>query len=379
MAIVIRRVRVSFFWSAAYGDLLADTPPASAPLAALGHVDTYAKGFDSLVAAPTAPWKPSEDAPSLELPWPAKGTHRFWMRYLDRSSIAAVTGQRAFFRLIPLRRHAAYARYGLELPAKLMTDSNLQVEKPITEAWFHPHMASFGMHLTLNGTMTPAQFAQTCSATRDERVFHALADPAKKLKLDEIGATQLERNCREALGAAAPPLGVADPYSLVTVLQGDTQGEGVTAGGEVHKALERVTHWTPDPPTALEPYTVSTRGDPASGGALVYGRKRSRAVWHPAFFQEAGRVSLSCYHRNLFVGTLQAEALLAFAEFANGAVRPKVVRDCEDAVIRRIVALYGEHRGKTYTSMSLRRFIDEHPSRSAVNAVARRLGVPPLA
>lgn len=89
--------------------------------------------------------------------------------------------------------------------------------------------------------------------------------------------------------------------------------------------------------------------------------------------------SLTCYHRNLLLGALQTEALLAFTRVAEDEAvlghRPRSIRDCEDAVLKRVVAL---HAGEdtTYRSISLRRFIDDHPLRASVDALSQRLWSP---
>ena len=74
---------------------------------------------------------------------------------------------------------------------------------------------------------------------------------------------------------------------------------------------------------------------------------------------------------------MQAEALLAFAriaqEEADAGRRPKIIRGGEDPVLKRIVALFNGDAESTYRSWSIRNFIDRHPFRSSVDALAARL------
>jgi hypothetical protein len=249
------------------------------------------------------------------------------------------------------------------------------------EAWFHSHMASFAVSITVNGSFTPIQMAELCLLLRHDRL-HSLPGQSGLLKLDELAAQTLDALVKEAMGEAnAAPVPPVTPFSLVTVLQGECDDvSAVDQGDPVHTALEIVTQWRKGKTGKLAEGHISHDPDHAAmvpiSGALLFGHERARAVWDPLRFAGDGGTSLSCYHRNVLVSTLQTEALLAFTQIDSELIakkqRPTMVRACEDPALKRILALHGGDR-LTYRSASLQRFIDAHPLRPSVNAVAQHL------
>ena len=385
MAIIVDRLRMSLLWTARFASLIVDAPPAGAPLVALGHVAGYEPIFTALLQAPATPITPAAGAPALELPWRPQSTQWFWCRYLNANPIRRVKASFAFWRLVPFRRHGSPAP-GLKATLSATFSGQPRVETVIAEAWFHPHMVSVAIHVTVAGAMSTADMAAVCLALRRERVLNVPGDPAPR-KLDELGPRYLEAMYLEAVGEVnAEPLLPADPFSVVTVLHGSAgDGREVEPGGPVHRALDAVTAWDAEHLGSLASGRISGRAE-ASDGPLLLGRRRSRAVWDPLRFERDEQISLGCYHRNLLIGALQTEALLGFARIAEDQAvagqRPKTVRDCEDPVLKRIIDL---HAGgyETYRSSSLRRFIDEHPLRASVDALSSRIWsvahLPPLA
>ncbi len=60
---------------------------------------------------------------------------------------------------------------------------------------------------------------------------------------------------------------------------------------------------------------LEARADGVPGGHIVYRRDRGRAIWFPASFNvEAGYIrTLTCYHRNLVLASMQVESLAGLA------------------------------------------------------------------
>lgn len=378
MAIILDRLRMSLLWSARFSSLVVNDPPAGAPLAALGHVAGYGPIFTALLQAPATPITPAAGAPALELPWRPQSTQWFWCRYLNANPIRKVKASFAFWRLVPFRRHGSPAP-GLNATLPAAFSGQLRVETVIAEAWFHPHMVSVAIHITVAGAMSTADMAAVCLALRREHVLNVPGEPAPR-KLDELGTRYLEAMYLEAVGEVnAEPLPPADPFSVVTVLHGNAGDDReVEPGGPVHRALDAVTAWNTEHLGSLASGRISSRAEGGNGPVLL-GRRRSRAVWDPLRFERDEPASLGCYHRNLLIGALQTEALLAFARIAEDQAaagpQPKTIRDCEDPVLKRIIDL---HAGgdETYRSSSLRRFIDEHPLRASVDALSARIWSP---
>jgi hypothetical protein len=236
-------------------------------------------------------------------------------------------------------------------------------------------MVTFAVHFAVNGAFTLEEMAKLCLKLRCGRVLAEL-DSSSLNKLDEIASKYLDLLFLEAVGVNAGRLPANNPFSLVTVLQGDNAAEQlVTEGGAVHHLLEAITQWDDQKMGSLNAGQISSKSLPPNA-PLLFGHARSRAVWDPERFSTDGSISLGCYHRNLLLSTIQAEALLTFAKVAEEEAalgnRPKAIRDCEDSALKRLLAL---HKGEstTYRSASLRRFIDDHPSRRSVVALAQRI------
>ncbi len=393
MTAKIKRFRMSLLWSAPFATLLDDDNkvPADAPLAALGRNNTYATLFENLLARPAIALQLGATTPALELPWPAKGTHWFWCRYLNANPIRRIKGDFAFYRLVPMRRHDSLVR-GLKVANTNNHPQTALFQQAVFdqisgEAWFHPHMVSFAVNLTLNGEFTPTQMAEIGLLLRKDRLYQ-LPTQATPINFDELAAQTLDALLQEAIGINnAAPVPPSTPFSIVTVLEADSDdADAVAQNDEVHKALEILTHWRSGKVGKLADGDISHNPShaatlPISGG-LLFGHERTRMVWDPPRFTSNGGVSLSCYHRNLLISTMQTDALLNFTQLDNEFIksnrRPKAFRDCEDAVLKRITALY-QGDCLTYRSASLRRFIDAHPLRPSVNEVAKyRSKIPAL-
>ena len=135
--------------------------------------------------------------------------------------------------------------------------------------------------------------------------------------------SQLIEEVRTEAYAATPQGQQGEIFSIVSVLDAD----GVDTmkvpqdGQEVHQALEAFTNWNPlYKKLALKPlkdYSIEIKTSPASH--VLYGGKRGRAIWFPEQFKNVAPYpdSVTCYHRNLTIATLQTESLCRFmAEIA---------------------------------------------------------------
>lgn len=394
MTITINRFRMSLFWNMPFVSLIQDNLPANAPLSALGKPETYQRIFNSLLASPNDPLVPLPDTePALALPWPPQAsrllaTHKFWRHYLSSEGITPqrLDGKFAFFRLVPLRRrHSPLTGLSVTFNDNHVTVEGGGVisESILTEAWFHPHMVSFAIHFNICGEMPLETAGRVCISLRNERLI--AVDGGGLRTLDELATESLDALFKEAVGEAnVVDIPFIKPFSIVTVLQGDgiNPYDQVAPGDAVHQFLETVTQWDPIKCDPLDTGRISSHPPSSITGHLLFGRGRSRAFWQPSKFlpKGNGKSALSSYHRNLFLSSLQTEALLAFAGLANEEAlrgnRPKSIRDCELNVLERLIALYKAkpEQTRTYWSMNLQRLIDGSPYRDAVNAIAVRRG-----
>ena len=157
---------------------------------------------------------------------------------------------------------------------------------------------------------------------------------------------------------------------------------------DIQRALHAVTAW-PSPWTLVKPPALAL-GDnllPMLGKNLtpaccLYAQPRGRTLWMPPHFDASRKGggsqkphTLSCYHRNLVSGTVQAESLVGFAHcFAPtaGGVRKNIVSDRQlpRQVAQRLKALYtGEG---SYRSASIRAMIGEMNNRICVNELLNK-------
>lgn len=383
MRAVIRRIRMSLFWSRHFGALLGAQPPPDAPMVFLGRRPAYRELFDRLAPGAALP-PPGRAGPSLERPWPPQGTNRFWQRYLGAPVLADVKGGNAWRRLVPLRRHDAP---GGALGVTPTPTEGLARTTAQAEGLFHAHGVTFALHVTLAGEMPLASAVKACVGLR----LGAALTPegsSRAVRADDLAGARLAVLCREAAGAAGPDLaGPQVGYSLVTVLEGDGVDPGIAIeeGDDVHRALDALTRWDPawevNPLRPLEANTIPREDTPA--GHRLYGRGYGRAVWEPWAFLPANRrqTTLSCYHRNLFVGMVQTEALLRFAKLADDAADEGHLSAAQNELafpaVEQLLALHagGAPATPAYRSVSLRVQIDQHPLRPCVDALAARLGL----
>ncbi|MDO9163996.1 MAG: hypothetical protein Q8N35_17090 [Methylococcaceae bacterium] len=395
MTIVIRRLRMSLSWSAPFTTLIQDNPPSDAPLLALGKRESYKQLFNILQAASneTEIFPPST-VPTLELPWEPLKPNIFWIRYLKATPASlrrTQGGSLAFDRLVPLRRHAPLTpKLVVTFKKKHVVEDKVILQLLTTEAWFHPHMVSFAIHFTICGAMSLETAATVCLGLRHDRLL-SWGGSSSPFNVDELAAEMLDKLYIEAVGESnAGVLEPVNPFSLVTVLQGGgvDPDEVIINGGSVHRFLENVTQWdldagNEDPVDKGRINSKPVRNPPNITGPLLFGprRSRARAVWEPRHFLPTGdgKPSLSSYHRNLIMSSLQTEALLAFARLASEQAAvghlPQTIRDCERFVLTRLVAIHkgDKLQNDTYCSINLQRIIDDSRDRESVDAIADRL------
>lgn len=396
MKMVLHRIRMSLVWSASFTTLLRDDPPPSiAPLAALGKLASYTEIFESLQGNPETQITPtsSSGGPALVLPWRPDGINFFWWRYLNTNPIKAVKGNFAFARLVPLRRHSSpISTFSVAMgEAYIEPSDTLDSVQMRTEAWFHPHMVSFAIHFTICGAMSLKTAAHVCLGLRQDPLFSGTNNNLL-LNIDKLATEELLKLYFESVGevnATAAPLPMVNPFSIVTVLQGDGFDPDalIISDGPEHVFLETVTQWRERRRDQLLTGRISSCENITPQGnvtaPLLFGRERNRAVWDPERFRPklVCKSSLNCYHCNLIASTLQTEALLEFACLAEvqavAGFRPQTIRYCEDHVLQRLIALYnGKPNNGTYCSYNLKRVIDASSCRSAVDTLAIRCGSP---
>ncbi|MGH9430562.1 MAG: hypothetical protein ACRD3T_03380 [Terriglobia bacterium] len=180
-------------------------------------------------------------------------------------------------------------------------------------------------------------------------------------------------------------------FSIVTVIDASEAdaAQPPPEGLDLHKAMDGLVRWNKDwnttTPVKLADSKIETKQAPPSH--VLYGGRRGRFVWFPGSFRSAANSehTLTCYHQNLTVGSLQTESLCRLAKDAADrlAANPSLAsasvayRNCAQLAAGLLGRLYGG-TFDTYRSHSLRDQIDK-VYKAEINAVRDYFNkMPPL-
>lgn len=362
--------RLSLIWIETVLDLLEGKAP-QAPASFLGARFAYATQFD-------APSSGAGAQLSLERPWPVTRGGEFWsLYYEDQRPLDALGGKQAWQGVTPFRR-----RLGQLQP-------DWQGARLVREGFLYPHGVAFVVTLTQRANLDLTQTGD--SALDFRRKPKSYSDPGGKasIRLDDM-ADQARSELRTAAFGPNATVGrrPTEPFSVFTVVTGSNVNPTVPTqdGGDVHRLLDGVTGWSQawasasPPPLAKQALTLR-KG--AAAGDVLYARSRGRAIWFPgSFTRPAGEVrSLSCYHRNLTLVSLQVESLGALArEAALKLGAGQAWSQDLTAVARNAVNVLGRLYGgrSTYRSWSPRSQIEQNGLVPDINTTRANLNIGPL-
>lgn len=156
-------------------------------------------------------------------------------------------------------------------------------------------------------------------------------------------------------------------FSIVSVLdaEGVDAKEPLVEGSPLHYALEGLANWNVNwettPPRNMDERKIETQQSPPSH--VLYGSRRGRVLWFPVNFRRNSfnADTLTCYHQNLTVASLQTESLCRLVKdtadrlainpsFGNASV---AYQACAKLSVGLLGRLYGG-TWDTYRSHSLR-------------------------
>ncbi|MFN6472571.1 MAG: hypothetical protein RMY36_023260 [Nostoc sp. SerVER01] len=383
---LITKLRLSFIWTATLTDLFkTDQPPA--PLVFIGNSTLYRQKFTD------------------GLPWLLDtNRHYFWGHYLKDSSghslkdnnrppvlLQNIRADRAWKQLVPFRSTQ-------NLPSVSTPECRL-----VVEAFYYPFGFALVIHVEYSGSLTAQQAIKTAFKIREDNTFSIQPNnncnneaqniynqyQGLTLNLDQLAQRCLNTTRKVNLGLADfPENGILSfkPFTIFTPLQGDGINPGQSIqNSDIHRMLEAVTTWMEPSPGRLPNLSqVSFQfpvNYPFQEGSLIYHRSRGRAVWFPIpLTARSKRRTLSCYHRNLFLTSLQVESLsnlmiLAADDYRNNeSLTPATYEFCA----RRAAGILGQLYGRaqtTYNSPSAKIQIDENNWNDSINAVRLYLNV----
>jgi hypothetical protein len=147
----------------------------------------------------------------------------------------------------------------------------------------------------------------------------------------------------------------------------------LTADGPVHRALQVLSDWPPDPATTSlrkVPGAEAPVKKTTAEGSVLYTDRRGRAIWFPGLFAATNpkKPFLACYHRNQVFGSMQVESLSGLVketvELIRSGTRHYDLNPTHRACVRHacnsLEAIYDGDRNHTYRSATLKRQIEQN-------------------
>jgi hypothetical protein len=368
----IHEFRLSVIWIETLLDLL-EGAASQAPASFLGNRFAYSPQFD-------APSSGAGGRLSLERPWPVTQGKSFWgFYYEDERPLETIGGKQAWQGVTPFRR-----RLGQLQP-------DWQDARLVREGFLFPHGLAFVVTLTQRGDFDLTQTGDAALEFRRKPKSYSDPHGTTSIRLDDMAAKALSELRAAAFGPTAK-VGrqPSEPFTVFTVIRGSNVDPTVPVadGGDIHRLLDGVTGWSPawasaNPPALAKQQLPVRKG--AAAGDVLYGRSRGRAVWFPGSFTRPGGEirSLSCYHRNLALASLQVESLGGLARETARKLREGEDWSKEDdlkIVARNAVNTLGRLYGgrSTYRSWSLRAQMEQNGLVPDINATRADLNIEPL-
>jgi hypothetical protein len=308
--IVVHRATLSYLWAEVLPGFLEQHIPSQSPLEFLTRSFRFPQIFEQArdhIAT----------EPRFEVPWRYKRRQHFWERYLVQATLGFVPGTQAWNSLIPLRVDP-----GIRIEADWFAGSSF------IDAFYYPFGTAVAITFRWEPKLPLEELLPKAYDFTKHGKFSLAGDPSTTMTLDDVADRVLTSLRKNALGdQPQASLRTQQPMSLVTVIEAD----GVDPDADIRKnavilhALEVLANWpaAPDHITLPDPSKVCLPiKQSAPAGSALYAQERGRAVWHPALFRPADNATptavadqirrssaLSCYHRNLLFGSLQAESL----------------------------------------------------------------------
>jgi hypothetical protein len=242
----------------------------------------------------------------LTVPWPENETQGFWERYLNCWTRLAAVGPR------DCRRAVAPLRVGRPIAVEADGGGDARVG---TECFLHPWGAS--VVVTINLKALERDHAKTIERLLELRyqdcfVVNGETNP---ITLEEVADAAFDRV--RTMHSPGEGEQVGDAFSVLTLMNATGDPAAFDPATEptakfLHAATSFSLTWQQDTLPPLAEATVA-RLSHAPATHLIYGSRRSRAVWGPSFFLTMLPPStLTCLHRNQTLAAMQTEAMSRF-------------------------------------------------------------------
>jgi hypothetical protein len=349
--ITVKELRMSFLHFMPAMALLQSRKPPDIPFPFLVNDVDFQEEYAKALAGGTA----------LRTPWRDGYGKLFWFRYLPTRNPYEM-----WRALVPLDYDLAP-----QVTSLVLGDGSVAVG-----AYLYPWGIGMIVDVTLQGPLLLNDAVNRALEIRSKAKIQWKFDT----KSGSSSPTGLAAAIRERLGTAVygdkvAPAELSELFSVVTVTDaaGVVSTDPIAENGPIHCALEGLAGWNPHwatiTPTSLPAGKISARQAPA--GHILYGKRRGRAVWFPGDFRNVAAYAdtLSCYHQNLSMCSLQTESLCQLAQDAATELRNKgsldafstTYRDCAQLAAGILGRLHGKktdesasQKPKIYRSGSVR-------------------------
>lgn len=354
--IQVHDLRISFFWFILFPDLINGSKKCEMPYAAIGNSSDYENLFNQILKG--------DCSKGFKLPWIDLSINFFWKYYLEGGRLGMVNGRDAWKHIIPLRR---------KVPAS--------VEAPwfkgrlIVEALFYPHGIAFMLTAYYRENVALKDAIEVAFQVRRLNRFWITWEAtgeSESLSLDVLANKILDTLSVQVVGTKPSYCRRSSlPFSVVTIIKGKQVDytKQIPIGGDINRTLEALTSWRPtwehDVLPSLSERKIRIKTS-APLSHILYGYSRGRVVWFPCSFIKNNRTvhTLSCYHRNLLLTSMQVESLCWLVSMAAESIRndmplPVTQRECSRRAAGILGRLYGG-KDTTYQSWSPRIQIEQN-------------------
>jgi hypothetical protein len=300
--------------------------------------------------------------------WDAyRAYNRFWYRHLGkREKYWAIDPAKCWPRLVPLWSNTDVDWLG--------TATTIDV---LAERLLFPCAAGVILSLDVTGPLSLDALVKVAAEARTGKVYQRAQGNPESLR--PLLSGLLDETQQSVLGATDPDAtGDNEPLFAATIVAADgvSKPPPLVDGNPLHKRLHALAHAdsTTGPPPALTT-TSAPVSTSKSGGGILLVDGRSRVVWSPQKMLDATKTQqLACYHHNLALASVFAEALIAYTGYAADGGRPH-------ETVKHAVNLLGMFYGRApdiWSSSAIQRQIDASGRVPDINRLRKSLGWGPL-
>jgi hypothetical protein len=362
----IRDVRISFIWTRCHLNILRD-PRAESRLDFLGQQFEYERRFrEGRTDASTTD--------GLDRPWVVPPGQPFWSQYLEGAELSNVSARAAWRASVPFWKRLEYDLDAPGWPVRI-----------VPHGFYYPHGVGLVLEITSRETRGLADLVDRVTALKNDGGVALTQRGGNRsvVPLSSAVSTLMAHLGRELIADVFEPQIPTPSFDVITVVSATGRNLPPPVADEgLHRALDGLAqsnlHWQATKPQPMEKASISFGPVPESH--VVYASPRARVVWRPLDFLAAPpRRTLSTFHRDLVLTSLQIESLVKFLEKTSELIDQDLQaahRDCARVAHQLVGRLYGGRT--TVPPHSLRRQIDDNGYASPINAIRAFFGQPEL-